>query len=529
MTDNTKLVANGTTDEELMSRYYDEHITQQQMEEMEEANHYRIQMYKMVIPVFLVLSLLAILANALVIIALRSARVRRNATVTLLTSLTSSDIWSCIVMALSLLYNSYLPIVLQTRVEPCLALSLEMLRTGGLLTAALHLLLIALHHCVGIIRPHYNKEQLRRSILAFCAFAWVVPTAILWLLALSRPNQGFWNCERPDFYYTRAFRWTVSTLLGSIFCAITLCYAKLLCILRIQHEKWPKQQLPQQQQLHCHRPSLFRSSSRRPTTDSDAPCAEVLSCGSKRRRRERRTLWTTLLICASFLLGWAPASLLFALTCSDCRVLASPANYRVLFALSCTQLAFLLAKSLLNPLIYSLRIPEVNAHIHKCMATKCGAVFGCCWDSKNGRFRPRISISGDAQRRKTRKSRSHLFAVSSNSSSAHEDNCRHNTNHWGKTAAEMVKRSRRKTRVGLPLLSEAAMENGGAPMGAEEDAAGEEKGETKPEGTVAEIESNKNNSGGEKRGESECQNRGRSKSNIFEEGRTTATAMKVSQ
>uniref|UniRef100_A0A183BY03 G_PROTEIN_RECEP_F1_2 domain-containing protein n=1 Tax=Globodera pallida TaxID=36090 RepID=A0A183BY03_GLOPA len=350
MTAKEQLPTNGTTD---LARHDDDGTP------LLDANHYRIQMYKRVIPVFLVLSLLAILANALVIVALRSARVRRNATVTLLTSLTSSDIWSCIVMGLSLLYNSYLPIVLQTRVEPCLALSLEMLRTGGLLTAALHLLLIALHHCVGIIRPHFNKDRLRHGILCLCALAWVVPPGCLWLLALSRPNQGFWDCERPDFYHTRVFRWTVSALLGIIFCAITLCYAKLLCILRLQHEKWPQQQQKQQQQQQ-HRASLFRDS-RRSTADA-VPCGDVPTpalCASKRRRRERRTLWTTLLICASFLLGWAPASLLFALTCADCR------------------LAFLLAKSLLNPLIYSLRIPEVNAHIHKCM-TKC-ALFNCFW------------------------------------------------------------------------------------------------------------------------------------------------------
>uniref|UniRef100_A0A914I099 G-protein coupled receptors family 1 profile domain-containing protein n=1 Tax=Globodera rostochiensis TaxID=31243 RepID=A0A914I099_GLORO len=469
-----------------------------------------------VIPVFLVLSLLAILANALVIVALRSARVRQNATVTLLTSLTSSDIWSCIVMGLSLLYNSYLPIVLQTKVEPCLALSLEMLRTGGLLTAALHLLLIALHHCVGIIRPHYNKDHLRHGILWLCALSWVVPPGCLWLLALSRPNQGFWDCERPDFYHTRVFRWTVSALLGIIFCAITLCYAKLLYILRLQHEKWPQQQQKQQ-----HRPSLFRDS-RRSTTDA-IPCGDVpppALCASKRRRRERRTLWTTLLICASFLLGWAPASLLFALTCADCRVLASPDHYRVLFALSCTQLAFLLAKSLLNPLIYSLRIPEVNAHIHKCM-TKC-ALFNCCrCDSKNGHFHRRmtaVSISGDVQRRKLHKRRNNLF-VSSNSSLAEPDDlCRHQQlNNWGKTAAEMVKRRRRKPKSAGLLLLQEPTENGGtaataatAAAAAEDDAFGDDEQchEQQPRGTIMDKTNNKkdNDASGDERTNSGSRN-----------------------
>jgi len=49
-------------------------------------------MYQVVIPAFLFLSLLAVIANSLVILALKASRVR-NATVTLLLSLTFSDIW----------------------------------------------------------------------------------------------------------------------------------------------------------------------------------------------------------------------------------------------------------------------------------------------------------------------------------------------------------------------------------------------------------------------------------------------------
>jgi len=50
-------------------------------------------MYKIVIPMFLTASILAILANLVVIAALRSAKVIRTATVVLILSLTFSDIW----------------------------------------------------------------------------------------------------------------------------------------------------------------------------------------------------------------------------------------------------------------------------------------------------------------------------------------------------------------------------------------------------------------------------------------------------
>lgn len=49
-------------------------------------------MYKLVIPIFLGIATLAVLANGIVIVALRNTRVC-NATVTLILSLTISDIW----------------------------------------------------------------------------------------------------------------------------------------------------------------------------------------------------------------------------------------------------------------------------------------------------------------------------------------------------------------------------------------------------------------------------------------------------
>nr|CAD2170653.1 unnamed protein product [Meloidogyne enterolobii] len=304
--------------------------------------NYRIKMYQVVIPAFLFLSLLAVIANSLVILALKASRVR-NATVTLLLSLTFSDIWSSSVMALSLLINSYLPTVLHTQPRPCVSLALEMLRTGGLLTAALHLLLIALNHCVGIVRPHMDKHRLRRIAFLLCICAWSFPSIILFILSLSRENQGLFNCERVDFYNEKVFRWAVAGLLAILFLAITLCYARLLCLMHsrnnIVNNNKNENSLPQS--------------------------ARSNNSNERKRRRERRTLWTTLLICASFLLGWAPASVLFAITCSECRLLSSIGSFRLLFGLSCIQLSFLLAKSLLNPLIYSLRIPEVREQFNR--------------------------------------------------------------------------------------------------------------------------------------------------------------------
>ncbi|KAL7076602.1 hypothetical protein ACQ4LE_004660 [Meloidogyne hapla] len=373
-----------------------------------ENNHgndinYRVKMYQVVIPAFLFLSLLAVIANSLVILALKASRVR-NATVTLLLSLTFSDIWSSSVMALSLLINSYLPTVLHTQPRPCVSLSLEMLRTGGLLTAALHLLLIALNHCVGIVRPHMDKHRLRRIAFLFCICAWSFPSIILFILSLSRPNQGLFNCERVDFYNEKIFRWAVAGLLAILFLAITLCYARLLCLMHSRN-------IVNNKSINSNNGSLPQSA--RSNNNNN----------ERKRRRERRTLWTTLLICASFLLGWAPASVLFAITCSECRLLNSIGSFRLLFGLSCIQLSFLLAKSLLNPLIYSLRIPEVreqfNRQINRMQSLEPKKFLIRSWHKATGsKSKTTLATTTTSPTnspfrwRRTQRARSHLFGSS---------------------------------------------------------------------------------------------------------------------
>lgn len=118
-------------------------------------------MYRIVIPCFVVICFIAIILNFCMILALRRTKIR-NAVVTLILSLTVSDISTSSIVALSLLYNSYLPNVQNTSVNPCISLTLENLRSAGLLTGAFHLLLIALNHYTSIVKPHLSKKQLRK-------------------------------------------------------------------------------------------------------------------------------------------------------------------------------------------------------------------------------------------------------------------------------------------------------------------------------------------------------------------------------
>uniref|UniRef100_A0A915M1T7 G-protein coupled receptors family 1 profile domain-containing protein n=1 Tax=Meloidogyne javanica TaxID=6303 RepID=A0A915M1T7_MELJA len=306
---------------------WDEQKFREEFMEEIKARIFRMEMYKIVIPMFLTASILAILANLVVIAALRSAKVIRTATVVLILSLTFSDIWTSIVVSLSLLYNSYMPIVLEA----------DLLRTGGMISATLHLLLIALHHFVGIARPQTPRSagQDRRALFA-CLIAWIAPFSVLLFLSLGIKGQGYWNCQHVDFYHSRLFRLFVSFLLVAIFLLITSFYICLLVKLRANRKRFSNKN----ESIHGQRKSSL-----------------------EKNRREMRTTVTAILICASFFLGWAPAAILFALTCEDCGVLLDRKSFRAIFLLSCLQLAFILLKSFLNPLIYSLRVPDVDTQV----------------------------------------------------------------------------------------------------------------------------------------------------------------------
>lgn len=55
---------------------------------------------------------------------------------------------------LGLFVNSYMPIVLNMKKEDeCTAAVLEIFRISAMLTSNLHILALAIHHFVGILRP----------------------------------------------------------------------------------------------------------------------------------------------------------------------------------------------------------------------------------------------------------------------------------------------------------------------------------------------------------------------------------------
>uniref|UniRef100_A0A0N5C915 G_PROTEIN_RECEP_F1_2 domain-containing protein n=1 Tax=Strongyloides papillosus TaxID=174720 RepID=A0A0N5C915_STREA len=301
------------------------------MEMRREIYELTIQNYRIVVPIFLTMCIMGVLANAIVIIALIKTKVR-TPTVTIISSLSFSDMWTSSVVAASLLYNSYIPILYpKFETNPCISLTLELFRTGGLITGTLHLLIISIHHYIGITKPYYKRNYTTKTFIV-CTLIWILPPLFLIILASSFQNQGFRDCwEFDNFYHTRVFRVSVSSIIVIIFFIIIFCYARMIYLLRLKRKKWQSRS------------------------------------ASNKTKNDNKTVNTTVWICLSFFIGWAPATLQFSITCSTCDLMRYETiqGYKLIFYFSCLQLTFLLGKTLMNPLIYSLRIPEVDKELRK--------------------------------------------------------------------------------------------------------------------------------------------------------------------
>ncbi|VDM91878.1 unnamed protein product, partial [Litomosoides sigmodontis] len=152
----------------------------------------QIKLYTICIPVIFALCILAVFCNLLVLLARIQIR-NRSGALELTFSLALSDIWTSIVIVVSLFRNSYMPVVLGVNYSSvCFPLTLEAFRTGGLLTGLLHLSTLAVYHLLSTTRPFDHDRLLnKRKTRLIVILIWLLPPATLLLYFSAWPNQGY--------------------------------------------------------------------------------------------------------------------------------------------------------------------------------------------------------------------------------------------------------------------------------------------------------------------------------------------------
>ncbi|VDN55454.1 unnamed protein product [Dracunculus medinensis] len=274
----------------------------------------RLSLYTICIPIILLLCSLAAILNIFVLLSRLHVRSRSN-TLELIYSLATSDTWTSIIVAASLFRNSYMTVVLgYVHTSLCFPLTLEALRSGGLLTGMLHLFALAIHHYLSTSKP-FDHEQIlsRRKIHVIIVLIWTIPPVAHIIYFASWPGQGYRikNCTVVAFYDHLYFRAIISTIIISLMLSTGYLYSKLLIKLKKTHVK-----------------------------------------ASSSTTWKRRTVVTSGLIFGTFLVGWLPASLLYVLTAEGMPLYAQNSIWLNIFSL--TSLVLIMIKSLTNPIIYFL-------------------------------------------------------------------------------------------------------------------------------------------------------------------------------
>lgn len=309
------------------------------------------QAYTSAIPTLIVLCILALLANVIVMISMRSiGSVRRcpyNLTLKIVFSLSASDAWTSVIFMVSLLANMYWPMgfveavprfyspehhLLYGRSSFQLIYCIEALRLGALLTSLLHLLVLCLAHYGALAQPITFRDWTfcRQRIIVIAIFLYVTPPMGFMIIFLCHFDQTFNTdaCDSEPFLNAFGFRLVVFLSMFIPLAFMTLVYIKIASLLKLNSN---------------------------------------LALSAERRQnfiqKKVRTIVTGLLLVCTILISFIPCSVLLWLTCDSClypgRELLSRYPRLVITLAVCLNILIIL-KGLANPIIYYIRLSGVT-------------------------------------------------------------------------------------------------------------------------------------------------------------------------
>ncbi|XP_069188975.1 uncharacterized protein [Procambarus clarkii] len=284
------------------------------------------EFYAAILPTLIVFTLATTLVSSVVVCATPWVKRPISPTVRLSLSLAAANTLFAITWTLCLVGNMYLPMVKKVEVPECLKLSLEVMRLCSILIQILHLLVVALNHYIGIIRPlHYAATFTPTTLKAILAILWLTPLVGMFVVFSSVSQEGFQStgCSRVTFYTQ-----------GLTFRVVWTCifFGPTVVIIIV----------------YCHIFHLLNNRSL------------YLVCPEQRShlRRNIKTVRTTALIVGTFVVGWGPAVVKFVLICGECvfqemdlhTQMYLGAGFNTLFSL----------KVFIDTFIYAIRLPDIR-------------------------------------------------------------------------------------------------------------------------------------------------------------------------
>ncbi|XP_077553385.1 adenosine receptor A3-like [Haemaphysalis longicornis] len=297
--------------------------------------------YRLAVPVMLVACLISMVFNLVIVESVHWLRRSPSPTLCFSLSLSAANAYASLVVGVGLVVNSLLPAVYHVQPPACWALSLEAFRLTGLIASVFHLLALAVNHYIGILRPlHYAATVTRRTVWLSTAAMWLLPLFFFLLYFSSVPGQGFQtvNC-RYDFILWSTFRVTLSGLFFVPLVLMCFIYTHIFILVR-RHQLGVglSAQIPGQ------------------------------------LRRSVKAVYTTLLILGTYLAGWMPAVLFYVLTCLDCAYPITSLSLDVRLTFGILTNSLVLIKSFVDPVIYVVRMREIQEAFALMWKSRCGLV-----------------------------------------------------------------------------------------------------------------------------------------------------------
>ena len=156
---------------------------------------YLVPIYQIISPILLTLCALSVIGNTLILLTVFYMR-KKHLTPTLMFSLSlaGADAVAAMSMGLGFLVNNILLIFFDINVayKDCIVLVLEAFRLAAMVGSALHFVVLAVNHWMGITKPlHYASRMTRRKAVGCIVLMWILPVVVFLAYFSLVSEQGF--------------------------------------------------------------------------------------------------------------------------------------------------------------------------------------------------------------------------------------------------------------------------------------------------------------------------------------------------
>ncbi|XP_015787189.1 importin-13 homolog A-like [Tetranychus urticae] len=363
-------------------------------------------LYNYFCPIIIVACLSSVLLNGILIKVRGSRYINGSPILTLSLNLAATDAIASFLTVLVIIFSSYLPVVQGIQLNKCILLTLEVARLTSLFASVLHLLALTWLHYQGTVNPIHHRltslYQRSENIKYVTLTCWLTPFIIFIFIFSSTSCQGYRspNCEF-TFLLAWHFRSTILILFGTPWLLMIVAYLHIFWTLEMAQKitcsrTCNNNNNANNNSLNNHSNSgnsndnaIDNSTNNKQvnngntsypiTLNSIKPsygCSNNVNVENNLTRRidksYRKAITTSLIIIITYLVGWMPAIIWFALSCIDgCPYPLYSQSYSTRAYLGFITTASVVIKPIVDPLIYSYRYREVRLALQEMFCPHC--------------------------------------------------------------------------------------------------------------------------------------------------------------